>query len=259
MLLWEFVLAADKADDLTAPGAAAVWLARHHAGLQVLHAVWDWDEDARTGMWRPVPQCWGDLHQVTFVATVQSLRSLAARLKRCKARPSSLDPDDSGEADRLLDVVLKDRVGITVKRIDRRGERGPLTRRTFGGLRMVVDVPVLEPEEEWLRKFRDVPDGLRGWAIGCYERLLHFQARAVMSLVADELSPVCSRCGIELGLTPKGRRPRAGKCKRCRYEAWKEKKGRKALQAMWRESKKDERDRKREEESKTRSKSNRGK
>lgn len=241
MELWRFILEADRSADLTAQRAEK-WLAAHYRLLHVLPVRGGTD---RREPRQPIVECWGRAHQELFVFTVRTLRSLARRLKKFKARSPAADSIGRDiAADEELQKVVRDHIWL---RIVRNGRPGgvPLTAATFAGLRAEVEDPRLptdQPEvvgdpQDRLSKlqglFDDVAPHLWCAALVCLEELLRLHVEALASLVTADILPVCSKCAIPLGLTPKGRRPRAGMCGRCKQAAWRQRQGKKVMRDKW--------------------------
>jgi hypothetical protein len=159
-----------------------------------------------------------------WIEAVQALRSLAPRLKGRRGRPSALTPQ---EADRIFRSYI-DRLRPHVIQESKAADRHePLRAATYQGVRLYAWIPDNE---------------LLNWAAS--DR--HMWAEVFGSMISGDFSPVCESCGKELGLTPKGRRPRAGMCRRCKFQAWYSKQPREKLQERWRRNKANERARDRE-------------
>lgn len=152
----------------------------------------------------------------TWMDGVHTLRSLAPRLKKRKGREPAISPE---QADNLFGDFLR----MLRPSVVTRGE-GPIRTTTFVGVRLS---PLADVNDPRMRQ----PWG--NWAM----TVDHIWAGVFGSMVSDDFAPVCSRCGQELGTTPKGRRPRAGMCSKCRYANWYAKQPKAKMRARWRANK----------------------
>jgi hypothetical protein len=211
MQRWQYMLAEDREHDLADPDSAARWVAE--------------DDPPHPGAsdWQPaVVRAW--------VEAVHTLRSVALRLKRRRGRESAFTPQQADHVFecylRMLSPVIRGREQLRIYR----GPAGqePIRAATFRGVKLDYRFDIDDPR---------MAEGYGLWWLTSEG----MWAEAFGSMVSDDFDPVCSGCGSPLGLTPKGRRPRADQCGKCRFAAWKKKQPRAKLRAMWREAKAKER------------------
>jgi hypothetical protein len=222
MWFWEAVLAADQRFDLTDVRVAGEWLvgAGHMQSVEF--------EGVRHPDWNG----WGtDTHRL-FRHRLEALRSVAARLKGARTRQPRMEPFKADGVfkeylDRLRLFARTNRSGRNVK---------PLDKRVFAGIGVQVVVSKADIEELAAEIGKDRPNVRL-----TLEHLERFWGSAFGSLVVPDITPLCGRCGRDLGTTPTGRRSRAGLCKACRNPDWKEKQGPAKVRRMWRQYKAEER------------------
>lgn len=220
MHLWEFALACDAEADLTTPSGMAAFLSRvEYSFGRALRDAFSVSE---------LPADWDPRFAEEWRTAVNVLRSLAPRLKGRRGRKAEIDPL---EADR----IFEDHIG-RLRPVLRRVNIGagpvwkvPLGVKTFAGVVLRPAYSPTEREETWARYGNE-------WAIFAFTATRYWRD-VFGSMVTDDFAPVCGRCGTELGLTPKGKRPRAGLCAQCRYKAWYEEQPRKRLREKWRSNK----------------------
>jgi hypothetical protein len=228
MELWRVVLEADRKDDLTRPGASLAWLSTvPELGVLVPGPEWEKPDDCP-----PPAEFWTREHDAAFVRTVETLRSLARRLKNFRGRKSSLGDH---AADAALNTVFAE--DVCGRLIHRARGRDPLRRRTFIGVRFAAKRRYLDPDEEDRISAGVAAGRLRGLACGCYENLVNFHNQALVSLVVDDHRAVCGRCGRDLDDTPTGRPSRAKFCGKCVYDRWWAKQSDADRKAKWRRDK----------------------
>jgi hypothetical protein len=201
MLLWQYVLAADRERDLTDPSAALEFIRGQPADPR-----WAFSSS---------PQGWDleyDKVAEDWAIGVRALRSLARRLKRVRStRAPDIDP-------LAADDVLDKYVGKLRPRVHRHDPgKGGMTAKGCGGIRLA---PTLTPA---------IHSGFSNQR----QEVDYFLQRVFGSLLVPDIEPVCKGCGADLPPTGSGRPSRRNTCKRCQWKAWWARKGPKARRDIW--------------------------
>jgi hypothetical protein len=229
MLVWEFILTADNALDLSDGGRALAWL---KATDYLAHFTL-----GRGGeRCEPPPDCWTEAHDEFFRERLLALRSLGARLKGFKSREPRRETLPS-------DVVLMDYARYLRFEVAQKGKAYkafppvPLDRRNFDGLK-VRTARTDDAEEHLLRRW----EGLDEHQTHVLLELDKFFASAFLSMITTGTEPICGRCGQPLKLTPTGRKPRAKFCKSCAFKEWEDALTPEAKRERWKHDKRQQRE-----------------
>lgn len=267
MEFWEFVLEQDFEVDL----ATAEYAALKRCGClpeQVTSTEPGFDSPPDRPWFVP----WKGFHQNRWRNLVWTFRSVVRRLHRRQTRlPGRMRP---AWADRVFRMGVACIVPIIMPtnlapprwnwprepwwpgraRGSREDQHVPgmaLSHKNYGGVTLeppelphrmpiswhiAVDRSLAREAKRWPRFDLDH----NRWAVFAIDK---FWIRVFGSLIGAGVPPVCPECRQPLGLTPKGRRPRAGMCKRCadakRYKTLKQ--DPETLRKKWAEDKKRQR------------------
>lgn len=248
MYVWEYVLQADKDRDLTDLGQVVEWLAE----AKTFSHVGEFDEGAieRLGEKWPVALA------AMWVKNVNALRSIAARLKNKKARRSTIAALEADEVFheriRMLRPAILWNVPDDAIRPAKREDVTPKSVADLGGTvgRYLRDVTIPLDSSNFVG-IRLLPDLAHSAVTLLPQFDIRWAGPAVAldvlwqivfgSMVDDYFQTVCAKCGVPLGLTPKGRRPRAGLCKSCANKQWLRNQPKEKLRERWKANKAAER------------------
>lgn len=250
MQLWEYVLKADAEYDLSSPAAVSAWIYQQRPSGFPFHPGWvDSSFDQGDRSIRFSDRSFADLGQTSWPSevvqrwqdAVHSLRDLARRLKGCRTgRKPDIDP-------KVADMVFSENVAelrpVVMMQLGTPWEPGddtpPLIRKNFAGLRLAAD-PRIEVLTAALRA-KDKESAVEATSLFIRAFTAVFWQSVFGSMLTDYFAPICATCGVRLGLTPKGRRPRAGKCRRCQQAEQYASEPLEVKRARWRKNKAEER------------------
>jgi hypothetical protein len=196
-LLWQYLMDADDADDLSTPEAGRAWM------------VWqEWvplhGDDADGRFWSALP-AWSADEREEWTRCVLALRSLVGRLTdRRPKRDAARDGFGAWQADAVLNRYL-----FKLRWTTRKGPAGgpALDRKNFLGL------------QGWPTEEVRIAGQVERRTVGPFFSRMEvpgiFWQWVFYSLVAPDVDPVCADCGRPLERTKKGHRPRKERCRRC--------------------------------------------